>query len=431
MRRVPTGTRAAACRGRARCRSRAPTGSRAAASARPPGRRRRRWRCRAREVDAEHHRRARAARPLAEDAEPRGRDVGRDARRTRRGDRVPPRLVGRVAADADRRRAVAARGQRLHEPGEDRVRTRAAEVALRRPVLHREARERARDRRARPCRRPSASRPAASSSLPSAASSSAPWPGGTAIIAALVVPSSAIARYVANATAGVEICQLPSIPVGTVASDSQGVAPPARRRWTVTWCAAAGADLAPDDVVAEVDPDRVVEVGERGLRVAVDVVQARLPAGVLAPARDRLVLPEVLGQQHDARVVPGDVRGLLEVAVLGAGRDAAQAVGRVGLVAVLVEPQAERRRRAPQAVQALQAVEQALDLLQAPEVGVVAGARTAGSARGACCAGGRRSRRRSRAGTRGRRRCGPTAGCRRRSRARAGTRAGACSRCRS
>jgi len=49
------------------------------------------------------------------------------------------------------------------------------------------------------------------------------------------VPSSAIERYVANATGSVGICQLPSASVGTVASVSQGVAPPARRRWIVTW----------------------------------------------------------------------------------------------------------------------------------------------------------------------------------------------------
>ena len=49
-----------------------------------------------------------------------------------------------------------------------------------------------------------------------------------------------MARYVANATAGVEICHAPSSPVGTVASDSQLVAPPARRRWTRTWWAAPG-----------------------------------------------------------------------------------------------------------------------------------------------------------------------------------------------
>ena len=134
---------------------------------------------------------------------------------------------------------------------------------------------------------------------------------------------------------------------------------------------AAGAHLAPRDVVAEVDPDRVVEVGEGGLRLAVDVVEPRLPAGVLAPVEGRLVLPQVLGQQDDARVVPRDVGRLLEVAVLGAGRHPAELVGRVGLVAVLVQPQAERRRGALQSVAALQFVEQALDLLQAAEVGIV------------------------------------------------------------
>ena len=110
---------------------------------------------------------------------------------------------------------------------------------------------------------------------------------------------------------------------------------------------------------------------EGGLRLAVDVVQPRLPARVLAAAERGLVLPQVLGEQDDARVVPGDVRRLLEVAVLGAGGDAAELVGRVRLVAVLVEPQAERRRRALEAVAALEAVEEPLDLLQAAEVGVV------------------------------------------------------------
>ncbi len=79
-----------------------------------------------------------------------------------------------------------------------------------------------------------------SSDGPTGSSPADPSPGGTATSEALVVPSSAIARYVAKATGTVGICQLPSIPVGTVASVSHGVAPPATRRWTVTVCAPPG-----------------------------------------------------------------------------------------------------------------------------------------------------------------------------------------------
>ena len=124
-----------------------------------------------------------------------------------------------------------------------------------------------------------------------------------------------------------------------------------------------------------------------------------------------------------------DVRRLLEVAVLGAGRDAAQLVGRVGLVAVLVEPERSgvdvpRRRRERCRRSSRRSI------LQAAEVGVVR-VRVGLARRVArASAGGRRCRRRTRAGT------AAAAGAdraqlRRSSRGRAGTRAGACSRCRS
>ena len=115
---------------------------------------------------------------------------------------------------------------------EDRVGPRAAEVARRRPVLHREARERARDPRAgdvaerargrRWCRRPGRWRPR----RPSGPAGRRRGRARPAVVAT--------ARYVANGTGGVGTCQLPSIPVATVASVSQGVAAPATRRWTGT-----------------------------------------------------------------------------------------------------------------------------------------------------------------------------------------------------
>ena len=219
-------------------------------------------------------------------------------------------------------------------------------------------------------------------------------------------PSSAIARYVAKATGVGRDCQLPSVPVG----DRRERLPAASRRRRCgagpSRCARRRGAPGPRRRCRRSRP----RSGRRSARGRASARRRRRAGPTASPCTcarpaTRLVLPEVLRQQHDARVAPGDVRRLLEVAVLGAGRDAAELVGRVGLVAVLVEPQAERRRRALQAAAALELVEQALDLLQARRGRRCQGSRRAGSARGACCAGGRRSRRRARAGTRGRRRC--------------------------
>ena len=85
----------------------------------------------------------------------------------------------------------------------------------------------------------------------------------------------------------------------------------------------------------------------------------------------RLVEPLVLDQQLHARVAPGAVGGPLQPAVLRRERHAGGPVGRPGLVAVLVEVEAEARRRRQQPPAALQPVERALEPAERGEVDVV------------------------------------------------------------
>jgi hypothetical protein len=115
----------------------------------------------------------------------------------------------------------------------------------------------------------------------------------------------------------------------------------------------------------------VREVGERRLGRPVGEVQARLPAGVALAAAHLLVDPQVLRDQLHARVAPREVCGLLEIEVLAPRRHPAQLVGRVGLEAVLVQPDPDRRGAGPNPAPALHEVEKVLDARQAREVGVV------------------------------------------------------------
>ena len=207
------------------------------------------------EVEPEHHRRAGQRGPLAEDRQPCRGEVGHDSGRLRRAGRVPPRLVGRVAADADRRRAVAGRGERAHQPREDRVGPRAAEVARRGPVLHREACERARDPRAGDVaeRAPGDDR-VVGRVAGGLVGRLARRDGDEAGARPAVLADRAVRRE-RHRRGGT--CQLPSIPVATVASVSQGVAAPATRRWTVTLCTPPAAPGPTAALSLEVDPERV------------------------------------------------------------------------------------------------------------------------------------------------------------------------------
>src|SRR5262249_27119808 len=121
----------------------------------------------------------------------------------------------------------------------------------------------------------------------------------------------------------------------------------------------------------------------RRLGPVVAEAQARLPAR--AAAADALVAPHVLRQVAHARVAPGHVGALLEPLRLLLGADAGEPVGRVGLVAVLGEPEVEPAAlpaRVAQSAGALDRVDEALEAGQVGEAGVVGvrGQRVGGTA---------------------------------------------------
>ena len=299
------------------------------------------------EVQPEDQRRAGRPLPVAQLGEPVGRDVGGDRHRARRPGRVPPRLVGRVAAEAQRRRAVPAGSEGPDQAGEDLVDLAArADVVGHRPVLDRHPRERRRDRRAGPRRRDPAIDDRARARL-GRRPDDRRWRrlGGDHRVADRpVVGDVAIGRVGDQRGAQRPVAVLAGrdvghgLPRGPGARDAD---------LDLDGVDAAGPDLPPQRAAREVQPHRVGEVRQRGLGPAVGVVQARLPAGVALAAADRLVDPQVLREQLDARIAPRQVRRLLQIEVLAAGRHAPQLVGRVGLEAVLVEPDAQRRRCCP------------------------------------------------------------------------------------
>ena len=301
--------------------------------------------------------------PRAHARDPGRRDVGGDARRPRRAARVPPCLIGGLAPETQQRRGTARATQRRHEAGEHRVAAaRRAEVVEDRPVLERQAGERRRDPRPRP-RAEGAHRDAARGGARRAQGRHGGrrrHDGGARLA---VVGHRPVRGERDDAPA-----QRPRRNAGqrSPRRARPGATPPDVDRVGAAWT-----DLAPDRLPGEVDPQRVGGVRERGLRVAVGVDETGLPAGVGPAAADGLVDPGVLREELDAGIAPRHVGGLREIAILLARGHAALAVGRVGLVAVLVQPQPQRPRGADEPARGLQAVEEALERGQAGEVGVV------------------------------------------------------------
>ena len=181
---------------------------------------------------------------------------------------------------------------------------------------------------------------------------------------------------------------------------------PATRSWTWTVCDAAGADLAPQRCCSR----SRARSGRRsararawaGRRRSAGPTASRCSACRRRPARRATGTARAAGRADRARpgTPPAAGRG-------PGGRATRRAACRAGW-----SGSRTRRARGPAASmvpwirpQPLQEVEQVLDLRAGSRGRRCRGARRAGRARGACCAGGRRSRRRARAGSRGSRPC--------------------------